>query len=489
MKHRYLFVPVLACAITALAASGLSLPPDGGKVPISTSSEEARSEFLKGRTFADNLQLTNSLEHFDRAVELDPNFATAYLNRANASGTAKEFFDYLHKAVEHASSASEGERLLILAADAATSGNTARQKEYLEKAVAAYPGDERVHVTLGNFYFAQQDYRGAIDQFRRSIDLAPEFAGAYNILGYAYRQVENYTEAEKVFKKYTELIPNDPNPHDSYAELLLKIGKFDESITNYQKALAVDPNFVASYSGLAMNYMQKGMAEKADEAFDQLTMKARNNGERRLALFGKMVLAADAGKFERALEVLDKEYALSEEDHDPSQMATDLAFRGNILVEMGKFDDARASYAKSLEIIDASGLSQKVKDNAHLVQHFNLVGVYVGKNDLKSAKAEAEQYRKGAVAKNNLNQIRFAHELAGVIALAEKNYTNAIAELKQANLQNPQNLYRLGVAYAGKGEKAKAKEYYGKAAHFNGLPGLNYAFIRTKSLKMVDSIS
>jgi tetratricopeptide (TPR) repeat protein len=301
--------------------------------------------------------------------------------------------------------------------------------------------------------------------------------------------VENYTEAEKVFRKYTQLIPNDPNPHDSYAELLLKIGKFDESITNYQKALAVDPNFVASYSGLAMNYMQKGMVEKADEALDQLTMKARNNGERRLALFGKIVLAADAGKFERALEVLDKEYALSEEDHDPSQMATDLVFRGNILVEMGKFDDAGASYAKSLELIDASGLSQKVKDNAHLVQHFNLVAVYVGKNDLKSAKAEAEQFRKGAVANNNPNQLRGAHELAGVIALAEKKYTNAIAELKQANLQNPQNLYRLGVAYAGKAEKAKAKEYYGKAAHFNGLPGLNYAFVRAKSLKMVDSIS
>ena len=50
--------------------------------------------------------------------------------------------------------------------------------------------------------------------------------------------------AEAAFKKYIELIPNDPNPYDSYAELLLKMGKFDDSIAQYRKALAIDPNFV-----------------------------------------------------------------------------------------------------------------------------------------------------------------------------------------------------------------------------------------------------
>ena len=50
------------------------------------------------------------------------------------------------------------------------------------------------------------------------------------MLGYAYRQEGDYANAEQAFKKYIELIPNDPNPYDSYAELLLKMGKFDESI-------------------------------------------------------------------------------------------------------------------------------------------------------------------------------------------------------------------------------------------------------------------
>jgi tetratricopeptide (TPR) repeat protein len=484
MKKRFLVLPVLLCASSVFAWSGAGVPPENGKIPITTSSTEAKQEFLKGRQLADNLQLTNSLNHFDKAVVLDPDFASAYLARAAASGTAKEFFDYLHKAVAHADAASEGERMMILAAEAATSGNAVKQKECLEKAVQEYPADERAHLALGNYYFGQQRYRDAIDQYKRSIDLAPDYAGAYNILGYAYRQVEDYPEAEKVFKRYTELIPNDPNPHDSYAELLMKMGKFDESIANYRKSLAIDPHFVASYAGLAMNYLQKGMPMEAEKALDQLGAKARNDGERRTAIFGRVVLYADAGKFDQALKELDRQFALSEKDRDAAQMATDYTFRGNVLVEMGKYDEARKAYEKSLQVMENSNLSAKVKENARLFHHYSLVPVEIGKGDLNSASAEAETFRKGAASNNNPNQIRLAHELAGLIALAGKDYAKAISEFKESNLQNPYNLYRLGLSFEGSGEKAEAKEYFGKAAHFNGLPGLNYAFIRTKALKM-----
>ena len=82
-------------------------------------------------------------------------------------------------------------------------------------------------------------------------------------------------------------------------------------------------------------------------------------------------------------------------------------------------------------------------------------------------------------------QVKQAHELAGRIALAEKNYDTAIAELQQANDQNPRNLFRLGQAYQGKGDSTKAREYYAQAAGFNSLPQLNYAFIRVKAQRIV----
>ena len=64
---------------------------------------------------------------------------------------------------------------------------------------------------------------------------------------------------------------------------------------------------------------------------------------------------------------------------------------------------------------------------------------------------------------------------------AKKDYDKAAAELQQANQQNPQNLYRLCQVYQAKDEAEKAKMACDKAANFNSLPQINYAFIRTKA--------
>ncbi|MDQ2869514.1 MAG: hypothetical protein M3S32_02135 [Acidobacteriota bacterium] len=77
--------------------------------------------------------------------------------------------------------------------------------------------------------------------------------------------------------------------------------------------------------------------------------------------------------------------------------------------------------------------------------------------------------------------MKIVHELDGIIALAEKDYDKAIAELQQANQQNPQDLYRLCQAYQGKGDGAKAADFCRQAAEFNSLPNQNYAFVRTKA--------
>jgi len=56
--------------------------------------------------------------------------------------------------------------------------------------------------------------------------------------------------------------------------------------------------------------------------------------------------------------------------------------------------------------------------------------------------------------------------------------------LKQANQQDPYNLDRIAWAYQAKGDKDMARQYLMQAARFNGLPSLNYAFVRTKAKKM-----
>jgi tetratricopeptide (TPR) repeat protein len=91
-------------------------------------------------------------------------------------------------------------------------------------------------------------------------------------------------------------------------------------------------------------------------------------------------------------------------------------------------------------------------------------------------------------AKRNVNQIRLIHELDGLIAMESGEYQKAVDCLLQSNLQNPYNLYRLARAYQALGDAPNAKEYSRRAALFNVLPLPNYAFVRTKARKMMETL-
>ena len=467
-----------------VASNPNSANSDSGKILVTTSSEEARKEFLQGRDLSEKLLIQDSIQHFDKAISLDPNFALAELNRANVSPTGKEFFDHLKKAVSLSDKASNGEKLLILANEAGANGNAAKQKEYLEQLVAAYPNDERAHFNLGGYYFGQQDMSQAIEHYKKATELAPTYSTAFNILGYAYRQNADYANAEQAFKKYIELIPNDPNPYDSYAELLLKMGRFDESIAQYRKALAIDSNFINSHQGIAAALMYQGKPDEAAAELQKITDKARSDAERRTALFALTVVDVDSGKLDKAIEEVDKQYALGEKTNDIPAMTGDLQLKGNIMLEMGMPDEAKALFERGLKMTEDSSLSQEIKDNAKLFHHYNLARVALAKKDLTTAKAEAESFRKGTETQKNPFQTKQAHELLGMIALEAKDYEGAVAELQQANQQNPYDLYRQCQAYQGKGDVGKAKEFCAKAAAFNSLPQLNLAFVRMKAAKV-----
>lgn len=486
-------IMLLACAITLSAcanshhsSASIGVAPNieaSGKIPITTTSDEARKEFLAGRDLNEKLLIQDSIAHFDKAISFDGNFAWAELSRAQVSPTGKEFFEHLKKAVSLADKASPGEKLLILGTEAGANGNPAKQKEYFDQLVAAYPNDERANFVLAGYYFGQQDFPKAIQHYKKATELAPAFSSAFNLLGYAYRQNVEYANAEQAFKKYIELIPNDPNPYDSYAELLLKMGKYDDSITQYRKALSIDQNFINAHQGIGMALLYKGKADEAAAEINKITGKARSDGERRTALFALTVVDVDSGKWEQALQDVDRQYALGERTNDIPGMTGDLQLKGNILLEMGKYDEARTSFEKGVKMTADSGLSQQIKDNAQLFHHYNLARVALGKKDLATAKTEAEAFRKGTEARSNPLQMKQAHQLIGIIALEQKDFDKALAQLQQANQQNPYDLYRLCQAYQGKGDANQAKAFCKKAAEFNSLPAINYAFIRRKAAK------
>ena len=471
-------------ASATVTDSAAATVANSGAVPLSTTSDEARQLYLRGRAIAEQLRAHDARELYEQAAAKDPGFAMAHYQLAANAATAKDFFAHLKQAGALAAQASEGERLMILALEAGGNADATKQLEYQQQLVAKYPDDERARFLLAGGWFGQQEYDKAIEQYRKATEINPDYSPAYNLLGYAYRQVEKYPEAEAAFKKYIELIPGDPNPYDSYAELLMKTGRFDESIAQYRKALSVDRHFSPSKVGIATNLMLQGRHAEAAREMDALYQAARDDADRRNALFTKGVILVDAGKTDAAVAEIKKEYRLDARLGDSANMSGDAQLLGNILLEAGRTDAAAREFWQALDVVEKSSLSDEIKADTRLAGHFNDARVALAKWDLAKAKAEAKAYQDGALARKNTFRVRQAHGLMGNIAMAEKQYDAALAHFAQANQQDPQVLYWTALAHEAKGNGARAKELAARAANANVLPLVSYAFVREKAKKL-----
>src|SRR5215472_11673345 len=112
MRTRWLW------SLLLLPALALAADKTPAVLPITTSSPEARALYLEGRDLLERLKATEGHLKTDQAVKKDPQFALAWLQWANTSGTAKEFQAGLDKAVANASHATAAEQKFIKAAEA-----------------------------------------------------------------------------------------------------------------------------------------------------------------------------------------------------------------------------------------------------------------------------------------------------------------------------------------------------------------------------------
>jgi tetratricopeptide (TPR) repeat protein len=475
-----------AVVLIAVALAGISCSTgDEGKMPVTTSSDAARNYYLQGRDLAEKLRNTEALDFFEKAVAEDSNFAMAWIMLAQGQPTAKGLLEYFERAKALADSVSEAERLQIMAVDAGLRSDPADREDLLRQLVATFPSDERAHNLLGVFYFGQQRFNLAVDEFRKAIDIAPDFSVAYNMLGYSYRFMDRFEEAEDALEKYVELIPDDPNPYDSYAELLMKMGKYEESIEYYRKALSVNPSFFFSHIGIASNLVFMGKHEEARAQLRRMYAAAADDGQRRAFRLAQAVTYLDEGGVERALKELDRRYAISESIEDITAMASDLRLIGFVLLETGGIDEAAAKFKEAAKLIKHSDLSADLKANYERAYLFSLARLAMKRGDFAAARAKAEHYRTQVENLGNQGLVRAAYSLSGQIALAERDYDQAIEDLLQADQQTPYNLFRLAQAYEGKRDKKAARKMYKRVADFNQLNSLDYALVRKKAREML----
>ena len=135
--------------------------------------------------------------------------------------------------------------------------------------------------------------------------------------------------------------------------------------------------------------------------------------------------------------------------------------------------------------MEGSNLSEEVKENTRRLNVYNMGRIALMTGKIEDAKKLAQEFATSSNKANNTFQIWLAHYLNGMIALQEKDYKKAIAELEKSNLQNPQTFYYMAVAYSKDGNVAEAKKYADKCANFNALISLNQAFVPNKANQML----
>jgi len=483
-------IAMLVYALGLLACSqGETSTIAQGSIPITTSNDEARQLFLQARDMQEKLKLTASFQPLQKAVKLDSNFAWAHLLLAQAQPTQKGFFTSLREAVKTAPDVSDGEQKLIYAFEAGISGAPHKQERLLMELVQLYPNSVRAHVGLGNYYFGQQNFGKAITQYQQAQEIDSDFTQIYNQLGYSYRFLGRFDDAERAFKKYIELIPDDPNPYDSYAELLMKMGRYDESIEQYRKALAQDPNFNNSYTGIATDLNYLGRHDEARTLLNKRFEETRVTGEKRVALFSMAVSYADEGDLKQALQTIERERAVADEHNDLTAASGDVNLMGNIYYEMGDYKSAAEKFKESVALFEkAPNVNASQIDNNRLNHHYDMGRVAAMQGNLEEAQKHYDQYLAAATKNHNQFQTWAAHQLGAIIALQKKNWDKAISQLNDTNLQNPYNVYLLAEAQEGKGNSAKAKEYLERAYNANVLNSMQQSFARMHAYKALAAL-
>ena len=486
MKLFVITVSVLTVICLYLGLPGCSQPP--AKMPISTSSTEALDLYVKGRDLAEKLRVPEARVYFEQAAEKDPDFALVHLALAGTGLSTKDSFIALEHAVSLIDRVSDGERYMILSREAEFKRDPAKQKDYLTRLVEAYPKDERGQQLLGSYYFFQnQDYPAAIKHLEQAIKINPEFSPPYNLLGYSYRQLGRFSEAEETFKKYITLIPDEPNPYDSYAELLMKMGRFEESIDMYQRALELNPNFLASYVGIGTNQIFLGVADEARHTFQTLLELAPTSAEKRRAYYLIASSHIYEGDMASGLQAVEEAHSISKSDGDLPAMSEDIGRMGYILLESGDPDRALEKFTRALDLVDQSGVPEEIKGLVRRNHFYLLARVSLAKNDMETARMTIDAYAQLVEAYQVPSEIRRRHEIAGILAMTEKEYDIAVHEFHLADQENPQVLLLLAQAYEGWGDMEKSRETLRLVADFNSL-SYDFAFVREKARKALGEI-
>lgn len=169
---------------------------------------EAYNAYLQGLKHWHDLDFLKAAEYMTKAVQLDPNYAVAWAHLSGSWSTVAAFWN------EPPAVASEHMHMSRLAVD---------------KALQLAPGLGAAHAASAYLQFYKFDYRDALAECRRAVQLAPHDATVLNGCGYVLAGIGKLGEAIRLRERLLSIEPLYTVNYFKYAELLAATGRLDEA--------------------------------------------------------------------------------------------------------------------------------------------------------------------------------------------------------------------------------------------------------------------
>jgi tetratricopeptide (TPR) repeat protein len=243
----------------------------GREARITTTSPDALRTYTEGVSQWENFYYNEAKQSFEKALAADSTFAMAWCRLAMidvATGNRLGARDMMSKALGYAPRATPREQLFIRMWH--------RQLEYDSQGAAGaadtllqlYPDEKEAYLFRGALYEeTEKNFDAAIRCYQHAIVVDSNYSRAVMSLGYAYSSLGDQDKAIEEMQRYIRLAPNVADPRSSYADLLLRAGRYDDALTQYQKSLELKPDYWYAFQKIGTIYAVLGRLAEAETQF------------------------------------------------------------------------------------------------------------------------------------------------------------------------------------------------------------------------------
>jgi tetratricopeptide (TPR) repeat protein len=442
-------VPVLALCLAAPLYAHHVKQGETTTLPVTTSSPKARELYEKGMSDYENLYLERCNDDWRAAVKEDPNLALAWVWIAFNSTDPQEVSAARAKAKERSPKLTTGEQLMVTWISKVQEGDFLGGITAMNDMLEMYPRDKHLLYLAGNWLMGENGNDQAERLFEKALAIDKSYPAALNDLAYVDARNRQFVKAFAAMDRYVALLPKEPNPQDSYGELLRMAGNFEGSLTHYRAALRLDPDFVTSQLGLGDTYALMGNQEQARVEYDKAIRFAHNEADRLTYDMQKAMTFVRDGNYAEA----DKE--LLETAETAHAKAQDLQ-EAQALRQMAEYQSDDNVALKHLKLAEESlshrptiSASDRDEEMSRILRIRAVRAARAGNQPL----ANQSLHQLEALANGSRNRVIQSsyHGAAGALLMIQsdmdqKKYEDAIAQLEE-DRDNPFTLELLVQAY------------------------------------------